>query len=93
MGFESIESKMKHLSLQNESKTDIINGKSQERIGAAASSITKGLQTHDPFEWRVKKIYQWQEQVPCSMNLLSHRLAKVTMRFVFSQLKQSNDPC
>ena len=57
--------------------TDEINQKTQHDITPAGSRIAKGLQVHDPAEWRIKKINNRKDKIPGIMYVTSHRWAKV----------------
>lgn len=56
MGLESIEAQVEHTLLENEFIADGIDQEAQHRIGPATGGIAKGLQGHDPAEWRMEKI-------------------------------------
>jgi len=76
MCFESVKAKMKITFMKNELETNIIRQEPQHHIAPAGSCITEGLQVHDPAEWRIKKINDGKNKIPCTMYMTSHRWAQ-----------------
>jgi hypothetical protein len=56
MCFKRIDIKVKFLFTKNVAETDKIDQEPEQRIAPAGCRIAKGLQVHQPAEWRIKKI-------------------------------------
>ena len=76
MRFESKKAQVKQFFFQYQFKTKNINNQPDGSINSSAECIAECLQAQNPPERRVKKIYDWQKEIPCCMNMLSHNGGK-----------------